>query len=84
MTDQPSIHSVPIPAARQRHLFVIRMWWEPDDESASGEWRGSIEHVPSRTRRYFRDLGALPELVAMMMGMDQNGPGETGLERSSL
>lgn len=44
------------------HLFVVRLWWEPDQESA-GEWRGSVEHVASFEKRYFREMRALDEFI---------------------
>jgi hypothetical protein len=63
MTDQPSAKSIPAPAARRQHLFVVRMWWEPDGGDMVGEWRGSIEHVNSRTKRYFRDMEKLAVFI---------------------
>jgi hypothetical protein len=40
--------------------FIVRIWCESGDSgAASGEWRGSIEHVSSGQRIFFRDLGAI-------------------------
>lgn len=55
MTDQPSAH--------QHHLFVVRVWWETNDGNSPGEWRGSVEHVASRTKRYFRNMGKLTAFI---------------------
>ena len=40
------------------HLFTVRLWREHLGGSAS-EWRGKVEHVPSREARYFREWSAL-------------------------
>ena len=40
--------------------FIVRIWCESNQSgSACAEWRGSIEHVPSGQRGFFRDLGAI-------------------------
>lgn len=40
--------------------FIVRIWRELGEApGALGDWRGSIEHVPSGHRAYFRDLGAI-------------------------
>ena len=40
--------------------FIVRIWCESNDVgSPSGEWRGSIEHVPSGRKGYFRDLESI-------------------------
>lgn len=44
--------------------FIVRIWCEPNElGAASGEWRGSIEHVPSGRRGFFRDLGAIGQFM---------------------
>jgi hypothetical protein len=40
------------------HLFTLRLWREHLGESAR-EWRGRVEHAPSREARYFREWSAL-------------------------
>ena len=47
---------------RVEHLFIVRVWHEP---SSGGPmpWRGSVEHAPTRSRRYF---GALEELQSFI------------------
>jgi hypothetical protein len=40
--------------------FIVRIWRENGDAPvALGDWRGSIEHVPSGRRAFFRDLAAI-------------------------
>ncbi len=53
---------VPVPE-RIEHLFIVRVWYEQGATDAS-EWRGSAEHVASKARVYFSDLGALRDFVA--------------------
>lgn len=37
--------------------FFIRLWQEPRERGGEPpEWRGSIEHVQSRKKQYFRDV----------------------------
>jgi len=43
---------------RPEHLFIVRVWWEPDSVTATAQWRGSVQHGPGQTdgageRRYF-------------------------------
>jgi hypothetical protein len=40
--------------------FIVRIWRETGgNPSTVNEWRGSIEHVPSGRRIFFRELGAI-------------------------
>lgn len=48
--------------------FIVRIWRELGDElgagtTASQEWRGSIEHVQSGRKVYFRELKAIAEFM---------------------
>ena len=53
------------PFEANTQVFVVRIWPEPRDNAvAAPEWRGVIEHAPSRTRRYLRDLNVIPEFIA--------------------
>jgi hypothetical protein len=46
------------------HVFIVRIWWESREiEGATPEWRGLIEHVPTRQRRYLRDLGDIVTFI---------------------
>lgn len=44
--------------------FIVRIWRERGDgQAVSQEWRGSIEHVQSGKRSFFRDLGAIARFM---------------------
>jgi hypothetical protein len=58
-------------SARQQHLFIVRLWHEPSQIAAPGQWRGSVEHAESGQRRYFIALGDLTEFVASQLGEAQ-------------
>jgi hypothetical protein len=45
-------------------VFVIRIWWEP--AAGGGRRRGYVEHVASRQRFYFSDIGDALEFVAAL------------------
>jgi hypothetical protein len=46
------------------HVFIIRVWREQrDNEMATPEWRGVIEHVPTGQRRYFKDPALIVEFI---------------------
>jgi hypothetical protein len=61
-------------AASQQHSFVVRLWYEPGGADAPGQWRGSVEHVPSGQRRYFIALGDLTEFVASKLDAPPHQP----------
>lgn len=43
--------------ANDTHSFIVRIWCEAlDDEGKDFDWRGSIDHVGTGTRRYFHDF----------------------------
>lgn len=40
--------------------FIVRIWREPGEyEGAACEWRGSIEHIGTGQRVFFRELGVI-------------------------
>jgi len=44
--------------------FIVRIWCERgDDASPNAEWRGSIEHVQSGERTFFRHLESVAEFM---------------------
>jgi hypothetical protein len=44
--------------------FIVRIWCERGDgESAASEWRGSVEHVESGQRAFFRHLDAVQDFM---------------------
>lgn len=45
-------------------VFIVRIWCERGDaDSVSPEWRGSVEHVESGQRVFFRNLEAVLEFM---------------------
>lgn len=45
-------------------VFIVRVWVEPrDDATAAPQWRGVIEHTPTRERRYFTDLNVVADFI---------------------
>ena len=45
--------------------FIVRVWCEHGDQPSRGvrDWRGSIEHVESGERIFFRELSAVPSFM---------------------
>lgn len=44
--------------------FIVRVWRETGEaDRASQEWRGSIEHVQSGQRMFFRELMAIAKFM---------------------
>jgi len=44
--------------------FIVRIWCERgDQDAASSEWRGSVEHVQSGERAFFRHLETVVEFM---------------------
>ncbi|RQP23033.1 hypothetical protein [Piscinibacter terrae] len=44
--------------------FIVRIWRERGEgQAVSQEWRGSIEHVQSGRRSFFRDLSAIASFM---------------------
>lgn len=44
--------------------FIVRIWCERGDEQAANvEWRGSVEHVQSGERAFFRHLETVVEFM---------------------
>lgn len=48
---------------RREHAFLVRTWCESGLAGARPEWRGSVDHLPSKQRRYFRDLADLTAFI---------------------
>jgi thiosulfate/3-mercaptopyruvate sulfurtransferase len=78
MADHTPDPSLP-PARRPTwHLFVVNVWWEPGTPAAGGEWRGTIEHVATHEKRYFRDIAVVAEFIGGRVGWDARGPPQFG------
>ena len=46
------------------HSFIIRIWLEEEPhEGSAATWRGHIEHVPSKEKRYFKDLNDIVTII---------------------
>jgi hypothetical protein len=54
-----------------RHLFIVRFWREESGSAPSGQWRGSVEHIPTGQRVHFVSLEVLNTFI------DQRLNGET-------
>ena len=51
------------------HVFIVRVWREPREiEGAISEWRGVVEHVPSKQRRYVKDLDEITTFMVSYLG----------------
>ena len=59
------------PADRAEHLFVVRMWQERSDGAPPGQWRGSVQHVPSGERAYFMQFTDLNEFMRSQLARPQ-------------
>ncbi|MGH8077453.1 MAG: hypothetical protein ACREPE_09050 [Lysobacter sp.] len=48
-------------------VFIVRIWCERGDADAAAlpEWRGSVEHVESGQRVFFRNLEAVVEFMKL-------------------
>lgn len=45
-------------------VFIVRVWCERGDgDSAIAEWRGSVEHIETGHRAFFRNLEAVIEFM---------------------
>ncbi len=53
-----------------RHVFVVRVWREDSQANPGGQWRGSVEHVPTGQRIYFASLEILLEFIGRYWGTE--------------
>lgn len=45
-------------------VFIVRVWCERGDgDSAIAEWRGSVEHIQTGARAFFRNLEAVIDFM---------------------
>ena len=57
------------------HAFIVRIWHEPlDDEGVQTTWRGSVEHVGSAQRTYFRAIEELVRFIQEQAGIKGGHP----------
>jgi len=52
---------------RVEHLFVVRMWLEPDPRGS--QWRGSVRHVPSGRRLFVAGTADIADFIALQLGV---------------
>jgi hypothetical protein len=57
------------------HSFVVRIWNDAADaDKSSATWRGSIDHVASGKRIYFRDLQKMMRFIQDSAGVQSASP----------
>jgi hypothetical protein len=50
-----------------RHLFIVRFWREESDSAPGGQWRGSVEHIPTGRRTHFVSLEVLDTFISQQL-----------------
>jgi hypothetical protein len=56
--------------------FIVRVWKESVGERSQGyEWRGSIVHVGSGKRLFFRDMARVRQFIEDQTGMGRKSLG---------
>jgi hypothetical protein len=55
-----------------RHLFIVRLWREDSQLAPGGQWRGSVEHVPSGQRIHFVSLETLMGFISQYLSTDNH------------
>jgi hypothetical protein len=68
---------MPISDGRLTHMFVVRLWLEPDLYS-TGQWRGLVEHIPCGQRRYFAALADLDDFITLRLAGNPAGAQSPG------
>lgn len=61
--------------------FIVRIWCESRESPGAEVWRGSIEHVGSGQRAYFRELDAVTRFLQPHIEAFGVDPGAQLLER---
>lgn len=56
------------PRSARSYLYTLRVWPE-DLGNGHWEWRGVVKYVASGEEHYFRDWGALQELMVGMVSV---------------
>ena len=54
---------IPSNPTEGRHLFIVRFWREDSQGAPGGQWRGSVEHIPTGERAHFVSLEVLDEFI---------------------
>ncbi len=63
-----------------RHLFIVRVWREGSQSAPGGQWRGSVEQVPSGQRIHFVSLDTLTEFISKFLNADTSAMSDEGDE----
>ena len=50
-----------------RHLFIVRFWREESESASGGQWRGSVEHIPTGRRAHFVSLDVLNTFMTQQL-----------------
>jgi hypothetical protein len=54
---------------RRKDAFVLNLWFDGDDQpEAQTQWRGSIEHLSTSERLYFREVSELVNFLSTWSG----------------
>jgi hypothetical protein len=56
--------------AEGRHLFIVRFWREDSEGAPGGQWRGSVEHVPTGHRTHFVSLDVLDAFISKQLNSE--------------
>ena len=53
-----------------RHLFIVRFWREDSESAPGGQWRGSVEHIPTGQRVHFVSLDVLNTFISQRLNSE--------------
>ena len=53
-----------------RHLFIVRFWREDSEGAPGGQWRGSVEHIPTGQRTHFVALDTLNTFISEQLNRE--------------
>ncbi len=67
-----TIYHVLVENDRREHAFLVRTWCETGSAGSRAEWRGSVEHLATKQRRYFRDLSELTAFILTHQLIDRS------------
>jgi hypothetical protein len=56
-----------------RHLFIVRFWREESEAAPGGQWRGTVEHVPTGQRTHFVSLDVLDAFISKQLNSEAAG-----------
>jgi hypothetical protein len=54
--------------------FIVRIWIEMEIDGSPKTWRGTIEHVGTANRLYFRDLDGMKRFIQEETGINPSKP----------